>query len=275
MRVIPELDTPGHAGSWCKGYPQLCIKAGCRIPSPHLLDPSKEFTWKLIEGLFKEVTEKFGDEYFHLGSDEVVHDCYYKDSDVHKWVKEKNIGGTKGVYKYFVKNTGKIVKKYGKKAIVWNEVYDSFGNEISSDDFTIQLWQGKEREIRHQIIGKGFDIIVSYGWYLDHIHDKWQDMYLEDPREGLANNAEKVIGGETCMWSEKIDLSNLFATVWPKASTVAERLWSHKDVRDIKTAQKRYKWLRCLMIRRGIGASITISQDSRQDPPIQNSCLVQ
>eukprot|EP00483_Globobulimina_turgida_P006036 UN06046 len=77
------------------------------------------------------------------------------------------------------------------------------------------------------------------------------------------------------MWSEKIDLSNLLSTVWPKASTVAERLWSHKDVRNVQSAKKRYQHLRCLMIRRGIGASPTIKQQSRQEPPIQDSCLVQ
>ena len=75
IRVVPEFDTPGHAGSWCKGYPQLCIKAACREPSEHLLDPSKEFTWTLIDGVFEEAASRFGDTLFHLGSDEVIHDC--------------------------------------------------------------------------------------------------------------------------------------------------------------------------------------------------------
>ena len=274
IRVVPEFDTPGHAGSWCKGYPQLCIKAKCREPSPHLLDPSKPFTWTLIDGLFKEAAQRFGDKLFHLGSDEVIHDCYAKDGDVQKFVKSEGITGTKGVYGHFVKNTAKIAKKYGKRPIVWNEVYDNFGGELDKD-IVVQLWQGKERTVRQKLIDQGFHVIVSYGWYLDHINDKWEDMYHEDPRAGVHGNTEQIIGGETCMWSEKIDLSNLLATVWPKASTVAERLWSHKDVRDVQTAKPRYQHLRCLMIRRGIGAAPTINKQSRQDPPIQNSCLVQ
>eukprot|EP01084_Bolivina_argentea_P291184 500433_1 len=275
IRVIPEFDTPGHAGSWCKGYPELCIKARCRDPSPHLLDPSKEFTWTLIDGFFKEASQRFGDSFFHLGSDEVIHDCYLKDGAVQQFVKKEGITGTKGVYKYFVQHTHKIAKKYGKRAIVWNEVYDNFGHELDKD-LVIQLWQGGERTKRQRMIDEGFSVIVSYGWYLDHVMNKWEDMYQEDPRAGLqGNNIDKVIGGETCMWSEKIDLSNLFATVWPKGATPAERLWSHQDVRDIKSAKKRYQWLRCLFIRRGIGASPTIKQQSRQEPPIQNSCLVQ
>ena len=95
IRVIPEFDTPGHAGSWCRGYPQLCIKAQCRSPSPHLLDPSKAFTWQLLQGLFEEAAQRFGDEFVHLGSDEVVHDCYARDDDVKRFVQEQGISGTK------------------------------------------------------------------------------------------------------------------------------------------------------------------------------------
>merc|ERR1712087_1036533 len=185
------------------------------------------------------------------------------------------IMGTKGVYKYFVSHTAEIAKSLGKRAIVWNEVYDNFGADLDRD-LVIQLWQGGTRKKRQTIIDEDFSVIVSYGWYLDHVMNKWQDMYLEDPREGLqGGNVDKVIGGETCMWSEKVDLSNLFATIWPKASTVAERLWSHKDVRDVQSAKPRYQHLRCLMIRRGIGAAPTMNKQSRQEPPIQNSCLVQ
>ena len=276
IRVVPEFDTPGHAGSWCKGYPQLCIKSQCRKPSPHLLDPSQAFTWDLIDGLFEEASVRFGDSLFHLGSDEVVHDCYARDSRVQAWVKsEGSIRGTKGVYQYFVARTSKIALKYGKTPIVWNEVYDNFGSELDKQ-IIIQLWQGGERQKRQRIVDEGFKVIVSYGWYLDHVMNKWEDMYLEDPRQGLTTaSANNVIGGETCMWSEKIDLSNLLPTVWPKAGTVAERLWSHKDVRDVNTAKKRYQHLRCLLIRRGIGAAPTIKQQSRQEPPIQDSCLVQ
>ena len=171
--------------------------------------------------------------------------------------------------------TSEIAMKYGKNPIVWNEVYDTIGNQLDKN-IAVQLWQGGCRQKRQRMIDEGYKVIVSYGWYLDHVMNKWEDMYHEDPRAELrGNNIENVIGGETCMWSEKIDLSNLLSTIWPKASTVAERLWSHKDVTDTQTAHKRYKYLRCLLIRRGIGASPTMHKQSRQDPPIQDSCFNQ
>jgi hexosaminidase len=30
IRVIPEVDMPGHAASWCKGYPT--VRCACLLP---------------------------------------------------------------------------------------------------------------------------------------------------------------------------------------------------------------------------------------------------
>ncbi|ETO08779.1 hypothetical protein RFI_28611 [Reticulomyxa filosa] len=67
IRVIPEFDTPGHAGSWCKGYPEICIRASCRRPSPTLLDPSNPLTFEIVEGVLKEASQRFPDQFLHLG----------------------------------------------------------------------------------------------------------------------------------------------------------------------------------------------------------------
>ena len=49
--------------------------------------------------------------------------------------------------------------------------------------------------------------------------------YYCDPRgfDGTYEEKQRVIGGIATMWAEYIDGTNLEATLWPRASAVAER----------------------------------------------------
>ena len=43
---------PGHAGSWCKGYPEVCPSASCTQP----LNVASNATFELITDLLGEMT---------------------------------------------------------------------------------------------------------------------------------------------------------------------------------------------------------------------------
>lgn len=77
-------------------------------------------------------------------------------------------------------------------------------------------------------------------WYLDHADNNWKVMYGYDPTMDLdENQRELIIGGEVCMWGEHIDDSNIEQVVYPRAASVAERLWSPETVNDTTEALSR------------------------------------
>jgi len=60
------------------------------------------------------------------------------------------------------------------------------------------------------------------------------------------------LGGEACVWSEFVDETNLLQVSWPRASAVAEVLWS--NVLNETEAKHRLEEHVCRMKRRGIPA---------------------
>lgn len=127
-------------------------------------------------------------------------------------------------------------------------------------------------------------MVLSACWYLNYINYPypgmdWEKYYLCDPRNFngklfankyrvhsndwsstysiLGTEAQKdlVIGGEACIWGEFVDKTNLLTRLWPRASAVAERLWSNAaDTQDVDTARHRLDQHRCRMLQRGIPA---------------------
>lgn len=87
--------------------------------------------------------------------------------------------------------------------------------------------------------------------------------YACDPQNfnGSKAQQELIVGGETCMWGEYIDDTNVLVKLWPRASAVAERLWSDKSINDTASAAPRLRNHRCRMDRRGIPAEPNLGPD--------------
>ncbi|CAK9290651.1 unnamed protein product [Gordionus sp. m RMFG-2023] len=129
-------------------------------------------------------------------------------------------------------------------------------------DIILQVWKnwGFEVSLAHKIQQYallGHKLIISAPWYLDEEYRKedWKRFYTYEPEMSMDLESfltSPIIGGEACMWSEYIDGSSILETIWPRASAVAERLWSPRRVNNIDNAELRLGEQRCRMTRRGI-----------------------
>ncbi len=69
--------------------------------------------------------------------------------------------------------------------------------------------------------------------------------------------ADLVLGGEVNMWSELTDPANIDSKVWPRASAVAEVLWSGpRDNGSFVDAATRLAEFRERMLVRGVNAAV-------------------
>jgi hexosaminidase len=223
IRVIPEIDIPGHTVAWRKSYPELLGIAKAA------LDPTREENYVFIEAVLREVIDMFSSDVYegtfmmHLGGDETW-DGWETDA-IKKWMSENNIGSPEKLIAYWMKRVSGIAKKLGIRIIQWDDFLRSTNGDISGfgdedNHITWQTWLRDVAETTALATSINRNVVFSSAFYLDHLQKTWPDFYNVDLRP-----TQGVLGGEACMWTEWVDKSNMFPRVWPRAAAVAERLW--------------------------------------------------
>lgn len=261
IRVVSEFDSPGHTQSWGKGQQSLltpCYKGEQLSGTYGPVNPILNSTYDFMRKFFQEVGKVFPDQYVHLGGDEVDVSCWKSNPDITKFMADHGFGTDyRKLESYYIQKLLGIVSSSNKGYMVWQEVFDN--QDLINQDTIVEVWKGENCfEELCKVTAAGFQAILSAPWYLDYISygQDWRKYYTVDPHNFNGTEAQKklVIGGEACLWGEFVDDSNLTPRLWPRASAVAERLWSDQKVTSVEDAYARLKKHRCHMFRRGVAA---------------------
>ncbi|KAI4302378.1 hypothetical protein MLD38_038130 [Melastoma candidum] len=275
IHVMAEVDVPGHAESWGKGYPELWPSLSCREP----LDVSNNFTFDLISGILSDMRKIFPFELFHLGGDEVNTDCWTFTPHVNQWLQAQNMTG-KDAYTSFVLKGQQIALSKGWTPVNWEETFNNFPEKLDRKT-VVHNWLGPG--VCPKVVNSGLRCIFSNQgvWYLDHLDVPWDKVYTAEPLEGITDPSKQdlVLGGEVCMWGETADPSNVLQTIWPRTAAAAERLWSKQEAIPTTnldtTALPRLHYFRCLLNSRGVQAAPVKNMMARSQPYGPNSCYGQ
>jgi len=236
IRVVPEFDMPGHSTAWFVGHPELAsgkgpyeIERRWGIFEP-AMDPTNERVYKFLDELIGEMAKVFPDHYFHIGGDEVNGREWDANPKIQAFMKVHGLKNNEALQAYFSGRVQKLVTKHGKAVVGWDEVLVAGVPR----DVVIQSWRGQASLAR--AAKQGYRGILSNGYYLDL---GWPAArhYAVDPMSGDAANLsaeekQRILGGESCMWAEYVNPENVDSRIWPRNAAIAERLWSPQEVRD-------------------------------------------
>ncbi|XP_072167087.1 beta-hexosaminidase subunit alpha-like isoform X1 [Diadema setosum] len=261
IRVMPEFDTPGHTQSWVS-IPNLltpCYNEKGPTGQYGPVDPTVDSNYDFLKTFFTEVTDLFPDKYVHMGGDEVNFACWRSNPNITAFMKEHKFGTDYSkLEEYYEQKLLNIMADLKAGYAVWQEVID---NQVKVlPDTVVHVWKNPYISELANVTAKGFQTLLSTPWYLNYVESPysqdWKSYYGVEPTafNGTAAQKALVIGGEVCMWGEYVDSTNVISRSWPRASAVAERLWSAKSVTSVVDAAPRILEQRCRMVTRGLQA---------------------
>ena len=250
IRVVPEIDIPGHATAILTAYPELASKenhvysieryAGIFDPT---LNPIKEVTYHFLENLFTEITPLFPDAYFHIGGDENEGKHWDENHKIQAFKAKKGFKSNHELQNYFNIRIEKILHRLGKKMMGWDEIL----TPNTPKSAVIHSWRGPEHGLKKSTLldaaQRGHLAVLSNGYYIDLMLSV-KNHYSVDPIANLKLNKEerkRILGAEATMWGELVTPLTIDSRIWPRTAAIAERFWSEQDINDVPNMLKRLK----------------------------------
>lgn len=262
IRVVPEIDVPGHASAILTAYPELAsnkemtysIERNAGIFDP-TLDPTNEKTYDFLDVLFEEVAPLFLDKYFHIGGDENEGKHWDENPEIAQFKKKHGLKDNHELQTYFNIKLEKILNKYGKSLMGWEEIMTDHMPKTA----LIHSWRGVNEgmepgESLVNAVKNGYQTILSNGYYID-LQLSAEEHYLVDPMPNIElteQQASRILGGEATMWSELVTPFTVDSRIWPRTAAIAERFWSSKGVRDVNSMYIRMNTISQLLELAGI-----------------------
>lgn len=167
IRVVPELDFPGHASALAVAYPELITEQKSYLAEPRwgvhqpLLDPSKPEVYDFIDQLVAEVAAIFPDPYLHIGGDEVDPTQWQQSTAVAAYMKANQLSDVQALHAHFNRKLEAILARHGRKMIGWDETL----HEDLPKSVVIHSWQGQDA--LGEAAQRGHPALLSTGYYID------------------------------------------------------------------------------------------------------------
>lgn len=254
IRIMLEVDVPGHTASVAEAFPDLVACAflehwegyGNEPPTGQLKlrDPSVQ---EFAEDIVTQAAGLVSARYFSSGGDEINSRCYSEDPAMQATTIASN-ASLNDALSTFVTGVHRALRKIGKVPVVWEEMV--LAHDIDLDPETIVMVWISSTHVA-SVVNKGFKVIhaasdyfyldCGAGGWLGNAQDlaswckyvTWAKSYSFDPYANIsADQRHLILGGQALLWSEQSDPQNLDSIAWPRAAVAAEVFWTGSTLPD-------------------------------------------
>jgi hexosaminidase len=253
IRVMPEIELPGHSSAAIASYPSLgnddspgfapTVQTRWGV-YPYLYAP-KPATFQFLDEVLGEVLALFPSPFIHIGGDEAKKDQWNASSTAQAFMKANGLKDAHELQSYFVRHAEKFLAAHGRRLVGWDEIQEG-GLAPSA---TMMAW----RDVKWAIAAarEGHDVVMTptSHTYLDYNEGTTEEegekvgrgplklakVYAFEPvpAELEPQFQAHVLGAQGQLWSEQLQgWPKAEFRAWPRLSALAEVVWSPREKRD-------------------------------------------
>ncbi|WP_339655204.1 beta-N-acetylhexosaminidase [uncultured Salegentibacter sp.] len=266
IRVIPEIEMPGHSAAALAAYPEFsCAQPKQDPPGSNLWNDvidtenmafnycaGKEAPFLFLQDVLVEVMDIFPSEYIHMGGDEVDKSYWKKCETCQARIKDENLKDEKELQSYFIKRMEKFLQANNRKLLGWDEILEGG----LAPNATVMSWQGEKGGIA--AAKSGHDVVMSpsdplyFNRYqadpelepqaapysintLERVYN-----YKPVPEALSAKEAKYVLGSQFAIWTEFISsVEHLEYMLLPRMAAFSEAVWSNRKDKNFTEFTRR------------------------------------
>ncbi len=268
LRIIPEIDLPGHARALLHALPELndpedqSDYLSVQSYRDNTLNPGVAGTLDTLKTILAEVVNLFPEVPIHLGSDEVPAGVWQQSPAARALAQAQDLDSTDRLHGWLLGELEHWLRaEHGRAISGWEEI---IVDEVVGPETTVYAWQGAEAGLAAARAGYQVVMTPAQHCYLDLAWDPsfhepgyyWAgttdlaQVYRFEPLDGWAEESEatrsRLQGVQACLWSELLDSPEKRTyMLLPRLPAIAERAWSAASVQDTDDLRQRcaiHRW---------------------------------
>ncbi|MFD4899746.1 beta-N-acetylhexosaminidase [Streptomyces sp. NPDC058411] len=250
IRVVPEIDIPGHSQAAISAYPELgntdVIDTSALSVwdtwgvNPNVLAPTDN-TLRFFEGVLEELLDLFPAEtspFIHIGGDECPKDQWKASATAQARMAEAGLADEDELQSWFIRHFDRWLTARGRRLIGWDEILEGGLAEGAA----VTSWRGYAGGIAAAEAGHDVVMCPEQQVYLDHRQHggpdepmpigfvrTLEDVYRFGPvPPGLSEEAAgHIMGAQANVWTEVMqNRDRVDYQVFPRLAAFAEVAWS-------------------------------------------------
>ncbi|MFD7094372.1 beta-N-acetylhexosaminidase [Streptomyces xanthophaeus] len=250
VRVVPEIDLPGHSQAAIAAYPELGNTDVVDTPALRVWDDwginenvlaPTEAVLRFYEGVFEEVLELFPAEvspFVHVGGDECPKGQWRASPAAQARIRELGVDDEDGLQSWFIRHFDGWLAARGRRLIGWDEILEGG----LAPGATVSSWRGYAGGVAAAEAGHDVVMCPDQHVYLDYRQADGPDepmpiayvRTLEDvyrfepvPPKLSQQAAARVLGAQANVWTEVMESQDrVDYQTFPRLAAFAEVVWS-------------------------------------------------